>query len=147
MSPTSSISGTPSDEPGLRLLGPSGAGHGSRLRDGVGYRQSLRRGRSRSDAGRPQWQCLVGFTRSAALEYAPRAIRITTVCPGTIDTPMVSDLPREQEDAMAEIMKQQPIGRLGRADEIAAVVLWLCGPGASFVIGAALPVDGGFTAH
>lgn len=48
---------------------------------------------------------------------------------------------------MAEIMKQQPIARLGRANEIAAAVLWLCSPGASFVLGVALPVDGGFTAH
>ena len=53
----------------------------------------------------------------------------------------------KQKDAMAEIMKQQPIGRLGRADEIAAAALWLCSPGASFVLGVALPVDGGFTAH
>jgi NAD(P)-dependent dehydrogenase (short-subunit alcohol dehydrogenase family) len=52
-----------------------------------------------------------------------------------------------QADAMAEIMKEQPIGRLGRSEEIAAAVLWLCSPGASFVIGVALPVDGGFTAH
>jgi NAD(P)-dependent dehydrogenase (short-subunit alcohol dehydrogenase family) len=52
-----------------------------------------------------------------------------------------------QASAMAEIMKQQPIGRLGRADEIAAAVLWLCSPGASLVTGIALPVDGGFTAH
>jgi NAD(P)-dependent dehydrogenase (short-subunit alcohol dehydrogenase family) len=48
---------------------------------------------------------------------------------------------------MKEIMKEQPIGRLGRSEEIAAAVLWLCSPGASFVVGAALPVDGGFTAH
>ena len=48
---------------------------------------------------------------------------------------------------MAEIMKQQSIGRLGQGDEVAAGVLWLCSPAASFVIGVALPVDGGFTAH
>lgn len=48
---------------------------------------------------------------------------------------------------MAEIMKSQVIGRLGRADEVAAAVLWLCSPGASFIIGVALPIDGGFTAH
>lgn len=90
---------------------------------------------------------VIGLTRSAALEYAPRGIRINAVCPGTIDTPMVSDMLEKQKDAMAEIMKQQPIGRLGRADEIAAAVLWLCSPGASFVLGVALPVDGGFTAH
>ena len=52
-----------------------------------------------------------------------------------------------EPDAMKEIMKQQPIGRLGRPDEIAAAVLWLCSPGASFVLGVALPVDGGFVAH
>jgi NAD(P)-dependent dehydrogenase (short-subunit alcohol dehydrogenase family) len=52
-----------------------------------------------------------------------------------------------QADAMVEIMKRQSIGRLGRADEVTAAVLWLCSPGASFVIGAALPVDGGLTSH
>jgi len=90
---------------------------------------------------------VIGLTRSAALEYASRGIRINAVCPGTIDTPMVADMLEKQKDAMAEIMKQQPIGRLGRADEIAAAVLWLCSPGASFLVGVALPVDGGFTAH
>lgn len=90
---------------------------------------------------------VIGLTRSAALEYAPRGIRINAVCPGTIDTPMVSDMLEKQKDAMAEIMKAQPIGRLGRSDEIAQAVLWLCSPGASFVLGVALPVDGGFTAH
>jgi len=90
---------------------------------------------------------VLGFTKSAGVEYAPRGIRINAVCPGTIDTPMVADMLSGQADAMAEIMKQQSIGRLGRADEIAAAVLWLCSPGASFVIGVGLPVDGGFTAH
>lgn len=60
---------------------------------------------------------------------------------------MVQDTLKGQPDAMAEIMKEQPIGRLGLADEIAAAVLWLCSPGASFVVGVGLPVDGGFTAH
>ena len=79
--------------------------------------------------------------------YAPRGIRINAVCPGTIDTPMVAEMLEGQADAMAEIMKQQSIGRLGRAEEVAAAVLWLCSPGASFVIGVGLAVDGGFTAH
>jgi NAD(P)-dependent dehydrogenase (short-subunit alcohol dehydrogenase family) len=60
---------------------------------------------------------------------------------------MVADMLEKQADAMKEIMRDQPIGRLGRSDEIAAAVLWLCSPGASFVLGVALPVDGGFTAH
>jgi NAD(P)-dependent dehydrogenase (short-subunit alcohol dehydrogenase family) len=90
---------------------------------------------------------VIGLTRSAAMEYAPRGVRINAVCPGTIDTPMVSEMLKTQADALKEIMREQPIGRLGRADEIAAAVLWLCSPGASFVLGVALPVDGGFTAH
>jgi NAD(P)-dependent dehydrogenase (short-subunit alcohol dehydrogenase family) len=90
---------------------------------------------------------VLGMTKSAGVEYAPRGIRINAVCPGTIDTPMVADMLQGQAEAMAEIMKQQPIGRLGRGEEVAAAVLWLCSPGASFVIGVGLPVDGGFTAH
>jgi len=90
---------------------------------------------------------VIGLTKSAALEYAPRGVRINAVCPGTIDTPMVSTMLKTQADALQEILKEQPIARLGRADEIAAAVLWLCSPGASFVLGVALPVDGGFTAH
>jgi NAD(P)-dependent dehydrogenase (short-subunit alcohol dehydrogenase family) len=81
------------------------------------------------------------------VEYAPRDIRINAVCPGTIETPMVADMLKGQADAMAEIMKQKSIGRLGRAEEVAAAVLWLCSPAASFVIGFGLPVDGGFNAH
>ncbi|MDR5733922.1 SDR family oxidoreductase [Caballeronia sp. LZ025] len=92
-------------------------------------------------------QAVLGMTKSAGVEYAPRGIRTNAVCPGTIDTPMVRDMLKDQSDAMAEIMKQQPIGRLGLVDEIAAAVLWLCSPGASFVVGVGLPVDGGFTAH
>ncbi|MFB4320717.1 SDR family NAD(P)-dependent oxidoreductase [Actinomadura sp. 21ATH] len=80
-------------------------------------------------------------------EYAPRGSRINAVCPGVVETPMVADMLEGQAEAMAEIMKQQPIGRLGTAEEIANAVLWLCSPAAAFVIGVALPVDGGFTTH
>ncbi|ACT07560.1 short-chain dehydrogenase/reductase SDR [Dickeya chrysanthemi Ech1591] len=90
---------------------------------------------------------VLGMTKSAAMEYAALGIRINAVCPGTIDTPMVQAMLSEQPDAMAAILKEQPIGRLGRDDEIAATVLWLCSSAASFVIGVGLPVDGGFTAH
>jgi NAD(P)-dependent dehydrogenase (short-subunit alcohol dehydrogenase family) len=89
---------------------------------------------------------VLGLTKSAALEYAPRGIRINAVCPGTIDTPMVADMLAKGELDMTEAVRNQPIGRLGTADEIAAAVLWLCSPGSSFVVGVALPVDGGYTA-
>lgn len=87
---------------------------------------------------------VIGLTKSAALEYASKGIRINAVCPGTIDTPMVADMLAKEPDAMKDILRDQPIGRLGRADEIASAVLWLCSPGASFVIGHALAVDGGY---
>src|SRR5436189_3167952 len=90
---------------------------------------------------------MLGLTKSAALEYASRGIRINAVCPGIIETPMVAGMLATQADAMKELMKDVPIGRLGRSEEIAAAVLWLCSPGASFVIGHALAVDGGYTIH
>ena len=90
---------------------------------------------------------VIGLTRSAALEYAPRGVRINAVCPGTIDTPMVTGMIASGELELDAAIANQPIGRLGRADEIAAAVLWLCSPGSSFIIGVALPVDGGYTAQ
>jgi NAD(P)-dependent dehydrogenase (short-subunit alcohol dehydrogenase family) len=90
---------------------------------------------------------VLGLTRSAALEYAPRGIRVNAVCPGTIATPMVTDMIAKGELDTAEAIANQPINRLGEPEEIAAAVLWLCSPGASFVVGVALPVDGGYTAR
>ena len=90
---------------------------------------------------------VIGLTKSAALEYAPRGIRINAVCPGTIETPMVTDMVAKGELDIPDALANQPIGRLGRGDEIAAAVLWLCSPGASLVVGVALPVDGGYTAR
>jgi NAD(P)-dependent dehydrogenase (short-subunit alcohol dehydrogenase family) len=72
---------------------------------------------------------VIGLTKSAALEYASRGIRINAVCPGTIDTPMVAEMLAKEPEAMKEILRDQPIGRLGRPEEIASAVLWLCSPG------------------
>jgi NAD(P)-dependent dehydrogenase (short-subunit alcohol dehydrogenase family) len=90
---------------------------------------------------------VIGLTKSAALDYAPHGIRINAVCPGTIQTSMVDDMVAKGELDVSDAVANQPIGRVGRADEIAAAVLWLCSPGASLVLGVALPVDGGYTAH
>jgi NAD(P)-dependent dehydrogenase (short-subunit alcohol dehydrogenase family) len=90
---------------------------------------------------------VLGLTKSAALEYADRGIRINAVCPGIIDTPMVAGMKENETEAMAALMEQVPIRRLGRPEEIADPVLWLCGPGSTFVIGHALVVDGGYTAR
>jgi NAD(P)-dependent dehydrogenase (short-subunit alcohol dehydrogenase family) len=88
---------------------------------------------------------VLGLTKSAALEYAMRGIRINAVCPGTIDTPMVAEMVAKQPELMNDILKAQPNGRMGRPEEIASAVIWLCSPGAGFVIGHALVVDGGYT--
>ena len=83
----------------------------------------------------------------AALEYAPRGIRINAICPGTIETPMVTDMIAKGELSVPDAVANQPIGRLGRSEEIAAAVLWLASPASSLVTGVALPVDGGYTAQ
>src|SRR5215211_6404018 len=88
---------------------------------------------------------VVGLTRTAALEYVRRGIRVNAVNPGLIDTQIARDVVSGDERAYAEIAKHVPIGRAGRPEEIASVVLWLCSPGASYVVGHALTVDGGMT--
>ncbi|MFI6734622.1 glucose 1-dehydrogenase [Nonomuraea sp. NPDC050451] len=90
---------------------------------------------------------IIGLTKSAALEYAPRGVRINAVCPGTIDTPMVERMVNAGELDIDAALAATPMARLGKAEEIASAVLWLCSPGASFVTGVALPVDGGYTAR
>ena len=88
---------------------------------------------------------VVGLTRTAALEYVKRGIRVNAVNPGLIDTQIARDVVAGDEQAYAELEKHVPIGRAGRPEEIASVVLWLCSPGASYVVGHALTVDGGMT--
>ena len=90
---------------------------------------------------------VIGLTSSAALEYAPRGIRINAICPGTISTPMMWNMVESGDLDEDAVVALAPIGRLGRAEEIANAVLWLCSPGASYVVGIAMPVDGGYVAR
>jgi NAD(P)-dependent dehydrogenase (short-subunit alcohol dehydrogenase family) len=88
---------------------------------------------------------VVGLTRTAALEYIKHGIRVNAVNPGLIDTQVARDVVSGDEQAYAEIAKHVPIGRAGKPEEIASTVLWLCSPGASYVVGQAVTVDGGMT--
>jgi NAD(P)-dependent dehydrogenase (short-subunit alcohol dehydrogenase family) len=89
---------------------------------------------------------VVGLTRSAALEYAPKGIRVNVVCPGPVMTPMV-ERALVAPESMQAVIDSVPLGRLGRAEEIASAILWLSSPGAGFAIGSVLVVDGGYTAR
>lgn len=88
---------------------------------------------------------VLGFTKSAALEYAARGIRINAVCPGLIWTPMADQMVADgQGEALKGMEKAVPMGRVGRPEEIADAVLWLCSDAASYVTGQSISVDGGF---
>jgi len=91
---------------------------------------------------------VVGLTKTAALEYAKSGIRVNAVCPGPTQTPLVDKVIAGQPELGSQItesiLSRLPVGRWGRAEEIAAAVVWLCSDAASFVTGAALPVDGGY---
>ena len=88
---------------------------------------------------------VLGLTKSAALEYGAKGIRINAVCPGTIDTPMVQAMFDSGNLTREFVAQTQPIGRIGRVEEVADTVLWLCSPAASLLIGQPIAVDGGYT--
>jgi NAD(P)-dependent dehydrogenase (short-subunit alcohol dehydrogenase family) len=90
---------------------------------------------------------VIGLTKSAALEFAERGILVNAVCPGIIDTPMVSEMLKNETGVMQEMMRDVPARRLGTPSEVADAVVWLCSSKASFVTGHAMPVDGGYTAR
>jgi NAD(P)-dependent dehydrogenase (short-subunit alcohol dehydrogenase family) len=88
---------------------------------------------------------VLGFTKSAALEYAARGIRINAICPGMIQTPMSDQMVAAgQGEALKAMEKNIPMGRVGRPEEIADAVLWLCSDASSYVTGQSISVDGGF---
>ena len=89
---------------------------------------------------------VVGLTRTAALEYAQQNIRVNAVCPGVFETPLLEKVIAERPEREKLYLDAQPIGRLGRPEELAAAVVWLCSDEASVVTGHAFPVDGGYTA-
>jgi NAD(P)-dependent dehydrogenase (short-subunit alcohol dehydrogenase family) len=91
---------------------------------------------------------VIGLTRAAALDYADKGIRINAVCPGIIgNTPRARRVTKNYDPSMIKaFVAAEPIGRLGEPEEIAAAVLWLCSPGASFVVGHAMAIDGGILA-
>lgn len=88
---------------------------------------------------------VIGLTKTAALEYIGQGIRINAVCPGTARSRMVEEWMQGSAEAEAQVAALHPIGRIADAGEIAEAVLWLASPAASFVVGIAMPVDGGYT--
>ena len=94
---------------------------------------------------------VVGLTKNAALEYAQSGIRVNAVCPGGIDTRMLDSLAEQATSGTqtsSEMMDQlHPMGRIGTPEEVANLIVWLCSPNASFMTGAAIPIDGGYVAQ
>jgi len=90
---------------------------------------------------------IVQLTKTAALEYAKQGIRVNAVCPGVIWTPMVEEVSGGTEEGKAQFSAIEPVGRMGTPDEVAALVVFLASDEASFMTGAAIPVDGAYVAQ
>lgn len=86
----------------------------------------------------------LGMTRSSALDVAPHGVRVNAICPGLVDTPMLSAMD-PKEEPLKSLIAAHPLGRIARASEIADAVVWLCSAKAGFITGIALPIDGGYT--
>lgn len=88
---------------------------------------------------------VIGLSKSAALDYAAQGVRVNVVCPGIIQTEMIDRVAAAREGGMDGMIAEEPIGRLGKPEEIAGTVLWLCSEAAGFTLGATIVVDGGQT--
>lgn len=89
---------------------------------------------------------IIGLTKNAALEYSAQGIRVNSIGPAFIRTPMIASL-EENEEAYKMLLGLHPIGRLGKPEEVAELVIWLSSPRASFITGAYYPIDGGYLAR
>jgi len=90
---------------------------------------------------------IAGLTKSAAIAYAAKGIRVNAVCPGLIDAGLGADLVKRGDEAMRRMIALHPVGRAGTALEVVQAVVWLCSDQASYVHGHLLPIDGGFCSH
>ena len=88
---------------------------------------------------------VIGLTRAATLDYASQNVRVNAVCPGYIDTPMMNRFTGGTAEGRSKVISEEPIGRMGRPEEIADAVLWLCSDAAGFVVGSTMVIDGGQT--
>ena len=90
---------------------------------------------------------VIGLTKTAALEYAKSGIRVNSICPGVIQTPMIERFTHGEAQIQRQLIDGEPLGRVGQPEEVATAALWLCSDQSSFVTGHALAVDGGWVAQ
>lgn len=90
---------------------------------------------------------LIGLTKTTAFEFAKAGLRVNAICPGVIKTPMIDRFTGKKKEAEQQFIAGEPIGRMGKPEEVASVVIFLCSDGASFITGHAMAVDGGWIAQ
>jgi len=89
----------------------------------------------------------IGLTKSAALDYADRGVRVNAVCPGLVNTPRIADMVSENSAMHEQLVASHPLGRIAEPEEVADAIMYLATTKSSYVTGVALPVDGGYLAR